>query len=417
MHLLSRILSNREHRLFKDLLKALSLVLDLALDQKQQHSLRVAVACVQIGAESGLPATALRDLFYAGLLHDIGEIGLLDELQGDQNQHPAAGARIVSLIPSLAQAAESIRHHQERFDGSGFPAKLRGEQIPLSSQILALCNAVDSIAFATGPLENNPRAIPRDQVLHALDSWKGSRFEPGLVSSYAGILRRGAVWDMSEFSEKHWKNLKLDIIDMSYLIDLEEINYLEVTLKVFATIIDTKHRYTQGHSQRVAEFARILSRTLALSVEQERQIYYAGFLHDAGKVCVSRQVLDKPSKLSDMEWKMIADHPRNSRMIIEKISSLEVESEIAGYHHERFDGRGYPFGLKGEEIPIGSRIMAVADSYDAMTSQRSYRISLSHEDAIEEIIRCSGQMYDPKVVEAFSSIPAGILNEAAQNTL
>ncbi|HEY9765509.1 MAG TPA: HD domain-containing phosphohydrolase [Chroococcales cyanobacterium] len=416
MHLLSRILSNREHRLFKDLLKALSLVLDLALDQKQQHSLRVAVACVQLGAEAGLPAAALRDLFYAGLLHDIGEIGLLDEPQGPQNQHPAAGARIVSLIPSLGQAAEVIRHHQERFDGTGFPAKLHGEQIPLSAQILALCNAVDSIAYATGPLENSP-AIPRELVLRALDSWKGSRFEPGLVSSYAGILRRGEAWDLSEFSEKHWKSLKLDIIDMSYLIDLEEINYLEVTLKVFATIIDTKHRYTQGHSQRVAEFARILARTLALSDEQERQIYYAGFLHDAGKVCVSRQVLDKPSKLSDLEWKMIADHPRNSRMIIEKISTLEVESEIAGYHHERFDGRGYPYGLKGTEIPIGSRIMAVTDSYDAMTSQRSYRISLSHTEAIEEILRCSGQMYDPKVAEVFCAIPAEILNEAARNTL
>ncbi|HBN07614.1 MAG TPA: hypothetical protein DD435_02855, partial [Cyanobacteria bacterium UBA8530] len=168
MNPLSHILSNKEQRLFKDLLTALSLVLDLALDQKQQHSLRVAVACVQVGAAAGLPAGVLRDLFYAGLLHEIGEIGLMDDIDeiGELTQlqeekdgmaalskHPKVGARIVAMIPSLSEAAQIILYQHERFNGTGFPNHLKGEQIPIASQVLAICNAVDSLAYGTGPLD------------------------------------------------------------------------------------------------------------------------------------------------------------------------------------------------------------------------------------------------------------------------
>lgn len=394
MHLLSRILSNREQRLFKDLLKALSLVLDLALDQKQQHSLRVAVACVQLGAEAGLPAKQLRDLFYAGLLHDIGEIGTDDD--------PAAGAKIVALIPTLEASSEIIRFHHELYDGTG-PEGLLGESIPLSSQVLALCDAADSLLHTTGPLGSKP-------VFHTLETWRGARFSAALTDLYQGIQ---SVWNLEELGEKQWKVLKLDVIDLSYLIDLQ-VDYLELTLKVFASIIDTKHRYTQGHSQRVAEFARLLARTMGLGEEAERQVYYAGFLHDAGKVAVPAAVLDKPSKLTDEEWGLIAEHPRKSKRIIEAISSLESEAVIAGYHHERWDGRGYPFGLKGEEIPIGSRIMAVVDSYDAMTSTRPYRVPLEHADAVAELQRCAGSMYDPTVVDFFLDIPSEAMLRIAQ---
>ncbi|MGE5707158.1 MAG: HD domain-containing phosphohydrolase [Bacteroidota bacterium] len=396
MHLLSRILSNREQRLFKDLLKALSLVLDLALDQKQQHSLRVAVACVQLGAEAGLPSKELRDLFYAGLLHDIGDIGSDD---------PAAGARIVSLIPTLEAASGIIRFHHEFYDGTG-PEGLLGESIPLPAQVLALCDAADSLVQSTGPLGSQP-------VLHTLQSWRGTRFSRELTDLYQGLQ---SVWNLEELGEKQWKVLKLDVIDLSYLIDLQ-VDYLELTLKVFASIIDTKHRYTQGHSQRVAEFARLLARTMGLGAEAERQVYYAGFLHDAGKVAVPAAVLDKPSKLTDTEWALIAEHPRKSKRIIEEISSLEAEAVIAGYHHERWDGRGYPFGLKGEDIPLGSRIMAVVDSYDAMTSTRPYRVSLSHADAVAELQRCAGSMYDPTVVEFFLDLSEDAILRISQSSL
>ena len=152
---------------------------------------------------------------------------------------------------------------------------------------------------------------------------------------------------------------------------------------------------------------------LSLILKQKKLeiIYLAGLLHDIGKIGVSEQIIDKPSKLTDKEFEEIKKHPIYSREMIDEalhnnsnmfnIEEFKVIIDIASYHHERWDGKGYPYGLKGEEIPLTARIISVADTYDAMTADRPYRKALTADKALEEIKRNSGTQFDPTVVDHF----------------
>jgi HD-GYP domain-containing protein (c-di-GMP phosphodiesterase class II) len=134
------------------------------------------------------------------------------------------------------------------------------------------------------------------------------------------------------------------------------------------------------------------------------EIETTGLLHDIGKIAIPEKILLKPGKLTDEEFEIIKKHPELGEHLINGIGKLKLISNWLKSHHERYDGKGYPDGLVGEEIPISSRIIAIADTYDAMTSTRSYRPALSHEEAIGEIKRCSGTQFDPKLAEIFISI-------------
>lgn len=417
-NLISQILSNRNQRLFKDLLKALGLVLDLALGNKQQHSLRVAITSVQTGAALGLASEELRDLFYAGLLHDLGEICLQEDerqmliaaespVPEHLKRHPAVGAHICAWIPSLEGAAQLIRQHKERCDGSGYPEGLRAHQISLASQVLALTNELDEFVFLTSPrLDLDPRARLREVAWR----WRGRKVSEEVADAFLEVQTQGA-WSPTAFAEHHWRSLRLDIVDLAKLIELNEEFFVESILRVLAGVIDAKHEYTHGHSWRVAAYGRLIARHAGCSDNQQTKIYQAGLLHDAGKVAVPSAILDKPGSLTDDEWMMIREHPRKTQLIVKAITGMEEVADIAGYHHERMDGKGYFMGLAGEAIPYGSRVLAVADTYDAMCSDRAYRKALDHEIAAEELTRWSGRMYDPDVVEVFSKVPKSELEE------
>lgn len=409
-HPISQILSNRQQRLFKDLLKALGLMLDLALGNKQQHSLRVAITSVQTGAILGLDAEELRDLFYAGLLHDLGEICLHEEerkamavsgqVPEERRNYPAVAAGICAWIPSLEGAAQLIRQHRERYDGSGYPEGLRGAQITQASQILALVNELDDFVFLTSPrLDIDPRARLREVAWR----WRGRKVSEEVADAFLEVQDKGA-WTMNIFAEKEWRNLRLEVVDLAKLVRIDEDDFVDSILRVFASIIDAKHEYTHGHSWRVAAFARLIARHAGRPESEQMKIYHAGLLHDAGKVAIPNAILDKPGKLTDEEWAIIRDHPRKSGLIVRTIGGMEEIADIAGYHHERWDGHGYYEGLAAQRIPYGSRVLAVADTYDAMCSDRSYRKALSHEIAHEELNRLIGVMYDPEIVQVFNRI-------------
>ncbi|MBU6429373.1 MAG: HD domain-containing protein [Cyanobacteria bacterium REEB65] len=414
---ISQILTNRQQRLFKDLLKALGLVLDMALGNKQQHSLRVAITSVQTGALLGLDSEELRDLFYAGLLHDLGEICLAEDerraiattgvVPPDLHRYPAVAAQICAWIPSLEGSAQLVRQHKERLDGSGFPEGLRGEQISEASQILALVNELDDFVFLTSPrLDQDPRSRLREVAWR----WRGRMVSEAVADAFLEVQAKGA-WNTSIFAEKQWRNLHIEIVDLAKLVELREEDFVEAILRVFAAIIDAKHEYTHGHSWRVASFGRLIARHAGRPDSEQLKIYHAGLLHDAGKVSVTNSILDKPGPLTDQEWSIIREHPMKSALIVRTIRGMEEVADIAGYHHERWDGRGYYQGLEGITIPYGSRVLAVADTYDAMCSDRAYRKALAHEVAHEELNRLVGIMYDPEVVEVFNRIPKSELED------
>lgn len=197
---------------------------------------------------------------------------------------------------------------------------------------------------------------------------------------------------------------KYDLVNNKTVIlkDLRELFYK--TIKLIASALDAKDPYTHGHSLRVTMYSLILAKKLNLDETTLEEIETAGLLHDIGKIGIPQSILCKPGKLTDEEYEVMKSHPAQAEKMLMGIKKLTVVSNWLRAHHERWDGRGYPYGLKGEEIPISGRIIALADTYDAMTSTRSYRKALSHETAMEEIQRCSGTQFDPVLAELFVSL-------------
>ena len=190
--------------------------------------------------------------------------------------------------------------------------------------------------------------------------------------------------------------------------DLNELFYK--TIKAISSALDAKDKYTHGHSYRVTLYSLILADKLKYSNKFIEDLETAGLLHDVGKIGIPQSILCKPGKLTDEEYASMKTHPSQGEEMINDVKQLCVISDWIKAHHERWDGKGYPSGLKGEEIPLASRIIALADTYDAMTSTRSYRKALSHEEAIAEIERCSGTQFDPNLAKAFIENQAEMKN-------
>jgi putative nucleotidyltransferase with HDIG domain len=173
------------------------------------------------------------------------------------------------------------------------------------------------------------------------------------------------------------------------------------TIQSLVHALEAKDEYTQGHSERVTQYAVAIANEMNLSEKDVENIHTAGQLHDIGKIGMHYEKLNKPGKLSKEEWEMFKQHPTIGKKILEPIKSLSEIIPFVYQHHERYDGKGYPEGLKEKEITLGARILAIADTFDAMTSNRSYRNALSKQTAIDEIIKCSGTQFDPDIVPYF----------------
>lgn len=178
---------------------------------------------------------------------------------------------------------------------------------------------------------------------------------------------------------------------------LEKMNMNIV--KALAKTIDAKDRYTSGHSQRVANYSREIAKRMGKSKEEQREIYYAGLLHDVGKIRVSEEVINKPGRLTNEEFDQIKIHPVTGYHILKDIYETKNIAEGAKFHHERYDGNGYPNGLSGKNIPEIARIIGIADAYDAMASNRSYRSALPQEKVRSEIVNGKGVQFDPDIAE------------------
>lgn len=176
----------------------------------------------------------------------------------------------------------------------------------------------------------------------------------------------------------------------------DEINYHEI-IDCITFALDTRDPYTGGHSQRVSDMALEVCKLLKLNQNDTEKIHIAAHLHDIGKIGIPDSILLKQGKLDDSEWQIMKNHPEIGANILKKSAYLTELAEIVLFHHERFDGKGYPLGKSGNDIPLGARIIAICDSIDAMTSNRCYRKSLSFEDCYNQIKINLGKMYDPEI--------------------
>jgi response regulator RpfG family c-di-GMP phosphodiesterase len=221
-----------------------------------------------------------------------------------------------------------------------------------------------------------------------------------------GMLNVYSYTRSNKFSEGQRKMLSIlgdrasSAIDNARLYrNLQES--FQQTIQGFARAMEAKDPYTHGHSDRVMQYSRLIADGLGFDPTAAEKIRTAALMHDVGKIGIPLDALNKAQKLTREEYEVFKEHPDKGRRILEPIEFLREVVPAVFHHHEQYDGTGYPLGLKGEEIPIEARILAVADTYDAMTSDRAYRKALSHEIAVAELRRCAGTQFDPKIVAAF----------------
>jgi putative methionine-R-sulfoxide reductase with GAF domain len=232
------------------------------------------------------------------------------------------------------------------------------------------------------PLIINRRILGVIEVLNKLD---GSRFEEKDLEITVAIAYTAAT--AIENIRQH-QNI---------------LNAFKTTLTTIISAIDAKDPSMRGHSQRVTEYTLLASTHFSLTPEEKETLEYASMLHDLGKIVIDSRILNKADTLTPPEWEIIRQHPGIGASLLKQIPYFEKASEIVLYHHERYDGQGYPEGLKGEDIPLGARLIAVADAYDAMTTDHAYRSAMTIEHAVKELHRCSGIQFCPEAVKALIS--------------
>lgn len=204
------------------------------------------------------------------------------------------------------------------------------------------------------------------------------------------------------------------LFDRQRSLLLEVANANEETLLALVSALDLREHNTSMHSRRVREYTELIARQYGVDEEGLREIDFGALLHDVGKIAVPDSVLLKPTALTEAEWQEMRKHPEAGYRIVKRIGFLKDAAEIVYAHQERYDGKGYPRGLKGDEIPLGARLFKVADVYDALTSHRPYREPSTYEEAVATILKLKGSQFDPAVVAAFMAVPQDELRRIAE---
>ncbi len=208
----------------------------------------------------------------------------------------------------------------------------------------------------------------------------------------------------AKFFSKNRVEVYTSILDeIKTNIDEEDIE-LVTSIKTLISVINAKDRYTYGHVERVVIYSRLMAEKLKLNEKDRDTLIYGAYMHDIGKINIPQDILMKKMKLTNDEWSQLKDHPANGVEIIKPVKSLQHVIPLIIGHHERYDGKGYPNNLKGEEIPFLARVLTVVDSFDAMTSNRPYNNRKSYDEAIDELRKCEGTQFDPDIAETFIEV-------------
>ena len=401
------------------LLEALIEVMGTAKGYLFSHGARVALVGQEIAREMGLTSAEQAELLFSAVLSDLGMIGLAEdawvnpvpilpaEARARVEEHPERSAATVVGIPYLEGLAPLVRHHHEWWDGSGYPDGLMGEDIPIGARIIRLADTVAALGEVRpqrGPFE--PSAIRE-----AVEEAAGIEFDAEVVRVYCKLEDEDRIPDFH-----HNSFYRASIKATAELIP-EQISALSGRefLQIMGALIDAKDPYTFGHSRRVATLGAMLSENLGLGERIVETVWSGGYLHDLGKISVPLAVLAKTGALDEGERLAIQKHAETGAEILASIPGLRHLSPACRYHHERWDGTGYPEGLSGDRIPVVARILGVCDAYDAMTSNRSYRPARSHEEAVREIADETGAQFGPHVGPAFLDLPSDVFAEVRED--
>ena len=437
-------MTKRDVVYLSEVVGALSFALDMTEGQPVGHSLRCCWIGMHVGLELGLPAAELSDLYYTLLLKDIGcssnaaricklyladdlsfkgaykvvdtklpeilrflmantarKSGFVERLQtlvhiarngGEISKELIEtrcqrGAEIARSMRFSEAVAQGILDLDEHWDGSGQPLGLAGPAISRFGQIALLAQVVDVFFMRGGPAA----------ALSEITGRSGRWFDPRLVEIIAGLESNAEFWAVLMANELPERVMALEPRALARAVDED---FLDDIAAGFAQVVDAKSPFTAGHSDRVALFADLIAEEMGYSTERRRWLKRAALLHDIGKLGVSNSVLDKNGKPDDDEWAKIKQHPDLGRIILSKIAALRDMARIAGDHHEKLDGRGYPRGISAELIDLDTRIVTAADIFDALTADRPYRKAMSVSVAFEVMEKELETAIDPAVYAA-----------------
>jgi putative nucleotidyltransferase with HDIG domain len=429
---------------------ALSYALDITEGQPVGHSLRCCWIGMHVGMELGLEAAELSELYYTLLLKDIGcssnaaricqlyladdlsfkagyktvdsslpdilrfllahtgrNSGLVERLQAMVNIARNGGEISRELIETRCQrgadiarsmrfseaVAQGILDLDEHWDGSGQPLGLTGTRISLFGRIALMAQVAD-VFFMRGGAE---------AAIAEITSRAGRWFDPDMAVILAEIGRDPQFWAPLLANDLDIRVVELEPRSLQRAVDED---YLDDIAAGFARVVDAKSPFTAGHSDRVALFADLIAEELGYTPARRRWIRRAALLHDIGKLGVSNAVLDKPGKPDEAEWAAIKRHPELGRTILSKISALRDMARIAGDHHERLDGKGYPMGLVADHIDRDTRIVTTADIFDALTADRPYRKAMPVSQAFAIMEADLGTAIDP---DCFAALQRGFV--------
>lgn len=431
-----------------EIVGAISFALDLTEGQPAGHSLRCTWIAMHIGQALQLDDAALTDLYYSVLLKDAGcssNAARLWELYGDDerlvkkdfklvdNQSLLQLARFVfrhagkhedlldrmrrvihlgskgeELATELVQTrcergsnialelgfntrvAESIKSLDEHWNGKGRPEGLKGNQIPLFSQLALIAQVID-VFYKTGS---------RHDVMKELERRSGTWFNPDLVRIFHAINPSETFWEGLRDEELETRVSTLEPVACRTFIDEDRLDRIA---EVFASIVDIKSPYTHDHSRRVSLYADGIAVEMGLTAEHRRWLRRGALLHDVGKLGVSNHILDKPGKLDDLEWEEVRRHAGLTKNVLERIFHFQEMAAIAGAHHERLDGKGYPLGLQAPDISMETRIITTADIFDAITAKRPYRDAVPVARTLAIMEQETGKAIDPDCLEALKT--------------
>jgi HD-GYP domain-containing protein (c-di-GMP phosphodiesterase class II) len=358
------------HRLILSLSEALDYVHPRVVDHQQ----RAAHVATNVARQMGFRDQGLVDVFHAAALHDIGLIGPENRIRavhlGQLEQvpwHAEMGYQLLRQNPLFERPAQIMRHHHLKWAG-GRGAESRGCAVPLASHIVALADAIE-------------RAIDRDTpvlgqaglITQKVRSLSGDQFHPQCVEAFCEVADAEAFW--LDIASPRIYAVLLRTVDWPVL-HIDEVT-LRPIAQVFARVVDAASPWTAVHSAGVAATAVALAERLNFSPRELHLMCAAGYLHDLGKLAVPAAILDKPGKLTDEEYTAIKSHPYHTFRILDTIGGMPQICEWAAFHHERLNGGGYPFHHVAEDLTLGSRIMAVADVFTAITEDRPYRKGMS----------------------------------------
>jgi HD-GYP domain-containing protein (c-di-GMP phosphodiesterase class II) len=421
-----------------ELLGALSHALDLVEGQPAGHCVRCCFIGVHVGREIGLSEAQIWELYYTLLLKDLGcssnaaricQLFLTDDLAFKHGAKtidgslPQAlrfvlshtglksglterfrslvhvflntgrierelietrchrGAEIARRMRFSEGVAAGIQNLDEHWDGGGQPLGLAGDSIPVYARIALLAQVVDVFQTANGI----------EAAQHEIRSRSGGWFDPQLAAAFARVTARTEFWETLRSDSLQQTIFALEPAQRSTLVDED---YLDDIAAAFAQVIDSKSPYTSGHSERVTLFTDLIAEQMGLAIGRRRWLKRAALLHDIGKLGVSNSILDKPGKLDEAEWAAMQQHAAHSETILSRIAAFGDLAGIAGAHHERLDGKGYPRGLAGDAIVLETRIITCADIFDALTAERPYRAAMPVSKALGIMSEMVGTQID-----------------------